>query len=612
MRSIGTRCVPNWLMHKTDSGSSSPFETQGRHLLPPLLDNLAPLPALTRDNQLAGIEKRVLAVVPKPHPDLVMEDQPKPRPFHHCPSVPTPERSLIKQMGDLVASTGKIPPVAAQPFLGIPPIYLVPLSLMPDDWVEEVVDIARRRKVQDPMLPWPTAPTSADLHDSSSCLLGPVTCRTDRPNHPFFRCNLTSLVHEFWKLRENQWLTALEPLPFEEWLERFPNTRRQQLRDAREEAYRHGLESKDAIMAVFIKTETSTSGTDPRNISPRQLKFLSVLGPFVAAVEKQAKCCEYLVKGKNPEERGQYISQYWRHSVIETDFSRFDMTVSADFVKTVERSMFRRAFPEGLYPALDECLDLLPVMTGASSLGVLYSVAGTRASGDAHTSIANGVLNRFVIWASLRNMDPSTWVSFHEGDDGIIHCDSAVTQQICDYLAFAAFLGFKLKVVRPPSHEHANFCGRHTCEECHREFCDLPRALSKFHITFKQGEPRSLLLAKALSYFATDAHTPIIGTMCDALIRHLSPQVSDRLMRRRLHAMSRYDRDRTIRGMHNTFMSPSACCRAAISNVCGWDPKLQVAWEAQLATWRYGITEISPLSVEDHLVDTDSVTIYQG
>ncbi|APG76640.1 hypothetical protein 2 [Wenzhou crab virus 4] len=548
---------------------------------------------------MAGIEKRVLAVVPKPHPDLIRGRTELPRTFHTAASALCPTRTPA------TADT-------AAPYLGIPPIYLQPLQQTSREWQEAVLDIARRRKVQDPTLPWSVVPTLEELGDSSCCHLGPIPDRRDKLTHPWFKSNLHRLVSEFWKLPENQWLDAADPLPFEEWVLRFPLARRPLLRQAREEVHQHGLTDKDAVMAVFIKTETSTTATDPRNISPRQLKFLSVLGPYVAAIEKQAKRCSYLVKGLVPEQRGKRTAQSWRAEVIETDFSRFDMTVSQDFIEIVERSMFRRAYPAGSHPDFDSCLQMLSRMTGASSLGVLYSVAGTRASGDAHTSIANGVLNRFVIWACLRNLDPSTWDSFHEGDDGIIHCDKPVKQDICDYLNFAALLGFKLKVVRPLSHEHANFCGRHTCSVCHKEFCDLPRTLSKFHVTFKQGEPKSLLLAKALSYMATDNHTPIISVLCQALIEHLSPVVSKRLLARRIAALGWWDRERVKQGMVTTQLEPTACCRAAVCSVYDWEPALQLAWERQLATWKYGVTWLQPLSVDDYLVDSDAVTIYQG
>jgi len=560
---------------------------------------------------MAGIEKRVCAIVPKPHPDLLPRPPDLPRPIHYrCDA--SFQDLLSAQKDTRPVASGRIPLASVGQFLGIPPEYLEPLKTRSKEWQKEVVAIAKRRKVQDPSLPWPADPSLEDLKDSSPCLMGGVQSRTPGLSHPYFRTNLMLLAEQFLKLRENQWLQPMEPMDFEEWVERFPDHKRVLLRQARVEAERDGLSSKDAVMAVFIKTETSTTATDPRNISPRQLKFLSVLGPFVAAIERAAKHCEYLVKGRNPEDRGAHISQYWRGAVIETDFSRFDMTVSLDIIRLVERRMFRKAFPAGTHSILDELLPLLETLQGVSAMGVRYSVAGTRASGDAHTSIANGVVNRFVIWASLRNMNPTTWVSFHEGDDGIIHCDKAVKREICDNLSFASFLGFKLKVVEPLSHAHANFCGRSTCEGCFREMCDLPRALAKFPTTFKQGELQSLILAKALSYLATDSHTPIISIMCRALVANLSPKVSARLLRRRFAEVGWYDRDRLRRGLAAKETEILPCCRAHVAEVFGWCPALQLAWEHQLAGWEFGVSELPPVLVESYLTDTKGYTIHQG
>lgn len=279
------------------------------------------------------------------------------------------------------------------------------------------------------------------------------------------------------------------------------------------------------------------------------------------------------------------------------------MTVSQDIINTVERSLFRRCFPEGLYPDLDACLSYLDTMTGVSDLGIMYTVSGTRASGDAHTSIANGYINRFVIWSCLRHLDPSKWDSFHEGDDGVIFLDQDIFETARECLKFASCLGFKLKVICPESQDSAVFCGRFTCTTCHREYCDLPRALSKFHTTTKNGDCKSLVLAKALSYFATDAHTPIMGVLCDALIKLLSPLVSQRLMRRRLHTMNWWDRARVLQGINMTLADVSPCCRASVSQTSGFDPPLQVAAEQQLAKWAVGVDEWNPIAVSDFLVD---------
>lgn len=401
-------------------------------------------------------------------------------------------------------------------------------------------------------------------------------------------------------------------MPFEEWVSRFSPSRARQLREAREKVGRHGLEAADAIMTVFIKTETSHNATDPRNISPRSAAFLATFGPFISAIEHLALDCPYLTKGLSPERRGAKTSEGWRHDITETDFSRFDMTVSIQMIDEFEHDFIRRAVPPGLYPDFDKALRLTRNLHGVSDLGNSYRILGTRASGDAHTSIANGVLNRFIIWACLRHLPPEKWTSFHEGDDGVINTDADVTADARSSLAFAGLLGFKLKVVVPPCHAMANFCGRFTCPECHVEQCDIKRTLTKFHSTTRQGDAKSLALAKALSYWSTDSHTPVIGTLCWSIITNLSPKVAHRLLRRRAAEVNAYERRKLLDGMNRNhcYVSPRACCRSTAALQTDWDVALQLSFETQLRDWSICVTEVPPLQVDDYLVDGTAHVIY--
>ncbi|APG76595.1 hypothetical protein 2 [Wenling tombus-like virus 5] len=398
-------------------------------------------------------------------------------------------------------------------------------------------------------------------------------------------------------------------MPFDQWVSRFNPSRQTQLREGLIQAQRQGLSPSDAVMKVFIKTETSPKGTDPRNISPRQPQFLAVLGPHVASLEKAAARSPYLVKGLTPTERARKLAPFRRGAVIETDFSRFDMTVSADIITTVERMAFRQAYPKGLFPLFDEALHLLTSMVGIGTLGATYTVEGTRASGDAHTSIANGIINRFVIWACLRHL-PCPWYSFHEGDDGVIFIDKPHAAQAVECLQFAFTLGFRLKCVVPNPMGSATFCGRYTCLDCGREHCDVIRTLTKFHISHRPGSAQSLVLAKAYSYASTDSHTPIVGPLCAALIHHLQPLVNIRTLRRRLNHLSWYERERAERGIGHTDFSVSPCCRASVAETASIDPVLQAAVEKQVSAWREGVTVVSPLEVLDYLVDGPQLVVY--
>lgn len=611
-------------------------------ILPPLLTNNAALPARTQQNQAAGIEKRLMAVVPLVHPALL--------------PAPLTRSEMIRRMlpRHFVA-------VRNHPILDIPEEYLRPLNEMSSEWTKELLRVATQLKVQDPTLPWGHHLTASSFKDSTPIIKLVETSFTSRAaastqitlpgpsaSESLTEFNLVSQdskllktvptsnlpkpsvqtgetlstdptinvktldasVKEFLTLPENQWLVPTNPIPFKEWVSRFKDHRQEELTLAQSEVTGEGILKKDSLLKSFIKVETSTTATDPRNISPRSDKFLSILGPYVAAIEKLAKQCPYLVKGLTPQERGPLMAESWRGAIVETDFSRFDMTVSRDMIVHVERALFRAAFPEGLHPELDLILPMLETMTGFTDLGVSYSVDGTRASGDAHTSIANGFLNRFIIWSCLQKQDPKTWSSFHEGDDGFINCDVDAVDDVVANLNFAQFLGFKLKVVVPPIPEVANFCGRSICSGCHREFCDLPRSFSKFHITVKQGDLRCLALAKAYSYLSTDPHTPMVSVLCQALINHLQPLLSSGKQRKVNKQFRRYEIAKIIAGKKTRSLPILPCCRAAVSLQTGWSPSLQVAFENQVSQWANGVTYIDPIAVDDYQVDGEGAVFY--
>lgn len=304
------------------------------------------------------------------------------------------------------------------------------------------------------------------------------------------------------------------------------------------------------------------------------------------------------------------MAAHWKNCIIETDFSRFDMTVSRDMIIHVERALFHTAFPPGLHPELDLILPMLETMTGFTDLGVYYQVDGTRASGDAHTSIANGFLNRFIIWYCLSGQQPTKWSSFHEGDDGFINADSDIKDDIIANLQFAQCLGFKLKVVVPPIPEVANFCGRSICSGCHREFCDIPRTLAKFHITVKNGPAQCLALAKAYSGLSTDPHTPMVSVLYSSLIEYLKPLVGKSRLKRVNKQFRRYQCEKILVGQKTTALPILQCCRSAVALQTGWSPALQEQFEAQVAEWKSGVTYVDPLPVPDYQVDGNGAVFY--
>lgn len=217
---------------------------------------------------------------------------------------------------------------------------------------------------------------------------------------------------------------------------------------------------------------------------------------------------------------------------VEADFSRFDSTVSKTLLE-FEHAIYRHYLDS---QQLDELLAVQMYTRAFSDEGLSYSTVGRRCSGDANTSIGNGLLNRFCHWLAWRDLPD--WVSFHEGDDALAHVPDRPVY-LARLQAVAESLGFKIKVKSTRVVADTVFCGRvnYLHDGALRTMCDLPRTMNKFHVTTVNVPPgvrgvnarKALLKAKALSYYCTDSATPIIGVLCVVLVRLLdcAPDWSD-------------------------------------------------------------------------------------
>lgn len=418
---------------------------------------------------------------------------------------------------------------------------------------------------------------------------------------------LQALAHEFLRLEEMQWINSvIKPLPFEKWVQRYPEQRRLQLAQGRAEAEQVGLLlKKHARVSNFIKIETTNNFTDPRNISPREDVFMSVVGPFIAAVEHQAHRAPFLVKGLNLKKRDAKMAKLRMYQAfIEIDFARFDMTVNRALLE-VERTLICSKFPRDLFPELHRAYDLMMETHGKSTMGTLYHRLGGRNSGDLTTSIGNGLLNRFGIWLCLRKLeDPEGFkasLSAHEGDDGLIGVFRNQLDQAVANLQFLWVLGLQPKIDVYHDISQTSFCGRFLAdtEDGIVSYADPLRTLTKIHTTCASGPGKELMCAKALSYLHTDGTTPIIGAYSYAVSEVLRKEVTPQKMRRRLaHLLRSNDLPwafaeslrRTPREIESVLSSRPRPeinneLRAAFAIRTGYSIKEQLDIEAQCYAW---------------------------
>jgi hypothetical protein len=277
-----------------------------------------------------------------------------------------------------------------------------------------------------------------------------------------------------------------------------------------------------AVVDCFLKIETSTKCGDPRNISPRTDRFLAVVGPYISAIEHAAVNAEFLVKGLSISKRNDKMATLNGFDCyIETDYSRMDMTISEELIREFEEYLLTCHFQGPAHHVYREVLKKARSTHGVAQCGIEYFVRGTRCSGDAHTSIANGLINYFMMWIVLGKFPRNKWTCFVEGDDGIIGLTRDILPQVLYNMSVFGVFGFQVKCDVHYDLSLTSFCGRFLVSNNDgiSSYCDFNRSFAKIHTSCADGLPRHLAVAKCVSYLVTDGATPIIGEYCAMVVR---------------------------------------------------------------------------------------------
>ena len=316
----------------------------------------------------------------------------------------------------------------------------------------------------------------------------------------------------------------LDPKPFEDWVRRYPEDRRRDLAEAKESLENQPLTRKDALVKNFLKIECGPKPTDCRNISPRSDRFVSLVGPYISALEDACHKLPFLIKGLNIVARDKKMAFLaGMRNFLEVDFHRLDASITIDILRDVQDQMMNLPFLSPAHDAFRAALRLAHITIGRSEYGTRYKVPGTRCSGDTWTSIGNALICAHALWLYTRSKH-----QFHEGDD-------CVAQSSHPMLGLGMWcLGLQPKIIRRKCISAATFCGR-----CFgysdlkiRSFCDINRFIIKFHTTIADGLTSTLALAKALSYLSTDNATPIVSSLCHLVVRCLRERVSIKRLER--------------------------------------------------------------------------------
>lgn len=260
------------------------------------------------------------------------------------------------------------------------------------------------------------------------------------------------------------------------------------------------------------------------------------------------------------------------------------------------------------YPTFNHFLVASCMSSGVSDSGCTYSVLGTRCSGDAHTSLGNGILNHFLTFLMTAHLE--RMVSYHEGDDGVI----ATNDDIEHMFEILPDLGFLIKVDKYKHINDVSFCGMFLLDDKSelKMYSDPWRCLSKIHTACADGKSHNLIVAKAMSVLNLNPATPIITAFCMHVLRVVeSPLLRPNRRQRFLNTIHRVNRG-ALKVHVDLDVTPSDITgdvRASFAHRTGISPSEQLRCEDYLKNLTY-IPESYQYMKRELVLDDASSTIF--
>jgi hypothetical protein len=298
----------------------------------------------------------------------------------------------------------------------------------------------------------------------------------------------------------------------------------------RERELRHAGTPKQKLK-VFPKMENYAKASDQRGITTVTTSHTRNLSCYAYAASDHLKKFfgpngyqgTWMLPGCKPVEIADAVHLFVKThdgKVIETDYSRFDGTISIFLRQHVEFAVLRKMFAKDYQKELDRLLAGEINQNATTMYGVKYNTGGSRLSGSPLTTIGNTLINAFIAYCGHRMNGNSCKVSMKMvgpkyGDDGIDYD--------CDHIREAAeTCGLKMKIIKPDSPGKVGFLGRIYPDAVNYNYShfDVMRALKKIPVVVNGGVPPKVGLArKVAGYLAADPCTPILSNYCRALQR---------------------------------------------------------------------------------------------
>lgn len=283
---------------------------------------------------------------------------------------------------------------------------------------------------------------------------------------------------------------------------------------------------------AFVKAEFYTSIKDPRNISNVNVRHQINLSRFTYPVKYTIlMSCHWYDPGQSLEEIAQRVHLTCApvSEVVETDFSKFDGTISRWLRTSVEFPFIGQFLTPESCPEFEQlCKSELSATSFAGPRR--YDPDGSRLSGSPLTTDGNTLISAFVDFCTWRETgaEPNeAWIKIGRkfGDDGVSAV--ALTDQGTPLMEkVAADLGLNLKAVIKSTSGPVGYLGRIFVSPkfTTTSLQDPSRVWPRLN-TRLRGKQFLHMCQRWASYLRTDAKTPLLNAYITRAL-HLSNYVA--------------------------------------------------------------------------------------
>jgi len=285
----------------------------------------------------------------------------------------------------------------------------------------------------------------------------------------------------------------------------------------------------------FIKNEHLKYGKAARSINAFSDETKVIIGRWVAACDAAMFKDGYFVKGIDVRLRPALLEElFGDESVWLTDYTAFERHHRGVFAELMRyrftRQLARCNSPEarGVRAVIDQMICGRQICDYGSMKIFLDE---TLMSGAQFTSSNNGLLNVLLsAYIATKSQMPLATARHRASNvraclKGVFEGDDGLFRQFEIQPGLVKDMGIDLKIVAHKSYHTAAFCGV-VCARDGNILTDPMKAMKQMffvdqkYVHASEDTVRDLVRARATSYKVQFPHCPIVGPMCDAILRH--------------------------------------------------------------------------------------------